>query len=194
MDAAANGKTFTTDSMPGGATVLQVACYCAGTRIRTPSGERPIEALRIGDRVTTPKGSAPIKWIGRRSYTAAQVAANAQLRPVRIRASALATGVPRRDLLVSPSHAVLVDGFLIPAAALVNGASILREPSRDVAYLHIELAAHELIFAELALAETYVDEAGRDLFDNAAEYDALYPEEPAFTFAAAPSGRYATAN
>ena len=80
-----------------------VACYRRGTRIRTHSGEAGIETLRIGDEVMTRSGvTRPIRWIGRRRYSAAQVANNHELLPIRICAGAMGQDLPHRDLWVSP--------------------------------------------------------------------------------------------
>lgn len=43
-------------------------CYLAGTHIHTPSGERRIETLAIGDEITTIDGTQRLRWIGRHSY------------------------------------------------------------------------------------------------------------------------------
>ncbi|MBE7212031.1 MAG: Hint domain-containing protein, partial [Gluconacetobacter diazotrophicus] len=158
-----------------------VPCFCPGTLIATPTGERPVEALRIGDPVRTAAGATrPILWIGRRTYPAHIAAGRTDLHPVLVLAGALGHGAPRRDLLLSPEHAVLVDDVLVPAALLVNGVSILREPpAGELSYLHVELEHHDLILAEGAPAESFVDDGSRALFDNAAEYAALYPDRRA---------------
>lgn len=162
---------------------MTFACRRPGTRFATPNGETPIEDLRIGDLLITHTGKTrPLKWIGRRTYVASFVAANPQLRPVRIRAHAIAAGIPARDLLVSAQHAVLVrvsraGDVLIPAGALVNGVSILRDPpTQGIAYLHLELEERDLIQAEGLAVETFVGPDGRGIFQNAAEFAALYPD------------------
>ena len=155
---------------------VQVACYCPGTRIGTPFGEAPVETLAIGDLVTTASGEMrPVKWIGRRNYDARTAAGQPDLLPIRIRAGALGDGLPRRDLLVSALHAMLVEGVLAPAGLLVNGASIIVEPVGPVHYVHVELESHDCILAEGAASETFVDDHSRAMFHNAAEYAALYP-------------------
>ncbi|MCC6718386.1 MAG: Hint domain-containing protein [Acetobacteraceae bacterium] len=159
------------------------ACFALGTRIATPSGPRAVESLCIGDLVITKDGPArPVRWIGRRHYVAQTTAGNAQLHPVRLRAGALGPGVPMRDLLLSPQHAIWINGpdapLLVPVAALANGHSIAQEPCGAITYLHVELEQHELIFAEGAAVESFADEHSRRLFDNAAEYQLLYRDAP----------------
>ena len=156
-----------------------VACYCRGTLIRTASGEVAVEELAIGDRVMTLSGEAkPIRWIGRRVYDGRFIAGNRAVLPIRVAAGAIADGVPARDLFLSPTHALYIDGVLAPAEYLVNGASIAQAESVDeVEYFHIELAAHDVIFAEGAPAESYVDCDNRGIFQNADEFAALYPED-----------------
>ena len=101
-------------------------CYCRGTLIRTECGEVPVEALSIGAKVLTKSGEArPIKWIGRRSYCGRIIMGCKHVLPICIKAGALDDHVPRRDLWLSPHHALYLDGILIEAKDLVNGVSIM---------------------------------------------------------------------
>jgi autotransporter passenger strand-loop-strand repeat protein len=161
-------------------TASETPCYCRGTHILTDRGEIAVEDLRIADRLVTVSGTVrPIRWIGRRSYAGRFAAGNAKVLPILFRAGALADDVPRRDLLVSPQHAMFVDGVLIPAVALVNGSSIVQLEAVDkVEYFHLELDTHDVILAEGAAAETFVDDDSRGMFHNAAEFRLLYPDAP----------------
>ncbi len=182
--APADGPNFSPQANPAALAVIEntfatsPACYCRGTLILTTGGEVAVEELAIGDSLPTASGPArPIRWIGRRSYTARFAAANPNVHPVLIRAGALGTGLPRRDLHVSPKHAMLLDGVLIAAAALLNGETIVQPRSTGaIDYFHIELETHDVIFAEGAYAETFVDDDSRMMFHNAAEFAASYPD------------------
>jgi len=164
-------------------------CYCRGTLIRTRCGEEPVEKLQLGDEVMTASGVArPIKWIGRRSYGGRFVMGREDILPICIKAGALNDNVPRRDLWISPNHAMYFEdecaGVLIEARDLVNGVSIVQAESvEQVEYFHIELDTHDVIVAEGALAESFIDDHSRGMFHNAHEYAVLYP-------AAAPLAQY----
>ena len=150
-------------------------CFCAGTRIATPGGLRLVEELAIGDAVLTPSGEAKtVRWMGRRVVDM-KFAAPARALPVRIKAGALGGGLPTQDLLVSPDHAMFLDGILVQAGAMVNGSSIVRDGNMPAqfTYYHIETADHSLILAEGAPTETFVDNVDRMAFDNWAEYQAI---------------------
>jgi T5SS/PEP-CTERM-associated repeat protein len=160
-------------------TDVVVACFAAGTRIRTPDGDIPVEALRIGQLVET-VGSAPrpIRWIGRRSYHNRFVRNDPAVMPIRIAGGALGDGVPRRDLLVSPEHAMFLDGALVAAKLLVNGTTITQVRHLDrIDYFHVELDSHDILFAEGAPSESFVDCDSRFMFQNAAEFAQLYPDD-----------------
>ena len=76
------------------------------------------------------------------------------------------TGVPRRDLLLSPDHAVWCEGVLIPIRYLLNGRTIVQERVGEVIYFHLELAQHDVILAEGLACESYLDTGNRSAFVN----------------------------
>ncbi len=142
-----------------------VPCFAAGTRLRTPSGEVPVEALRVGDPVLTQGGEAlPVRWIGRRTLRPDAHPRPDFVRPVRILRDAIAPGVPHADLVVSPDHALLIDGALVEARRLLNGATVRQEAWPRVTYLHVELERHAILIAEGMAAESYLDTGNRAQF------------------------------
>jgi hypothetical protein len=155
-----------------------VACYCRGTMILTEDGEVPVEDLSIGDRVMTKIGNfRPIKWIGKRGYSGRFAMGKDHILPICIKAGALDDNLPWRDLWISPHHAMYLGGVLIEARDLVNGVSIVQAERIDqVEYFHIELSSHDVIIAEGAFSESFMDDDSRNMFHNVHEYDALYPD------------------
>jgi hypothetical protein len=161
-----------------GTITTSAICFMAGTMIRTPDGETAVEMLERGDLVLTKDGLAkPVVWLGRQTVSTV-FADPLRVWPIRIKAGAIGENVPSRDLVLSPGHAVLVDGALVLAGALVNGTSIVREATvpKVFTYYHVELDDHALILAENTPAESFVDNVDRLAFDNWAEHEALYPQ------------------
>jgi hypothetical protein len=98
--------------------------------------------------------------------------------PVCIRQDAIADGVPARDLLVSPGHAIAIDQVLVHALRLVNGVSVVQlSEVESVTYYHIELESHAILLAENCPAESFRDEYFRQQFDNVEAYRRLYPDD-----------------
>jgi hypothetical protein len=161
-----------------------VNCYCPGTLILTPRGEVPVEDLQIGDNVMTlSDGAQLIKWIGRRGYDGRFIAGKREMLPIVVSAGALAAGVPARDLWVSPEHALYLDDLLVPAKLLVNGMTITQVTLvGQVEYFHLEFENHEIIFAESAPAESYIESDNRLGFQNAHEFAELYPDDDGPSF------------
>jgi hypothetical protein len=152
------------------------ACYVAGTLILTSCGEYPIEQLQAGDKIVTLAGEMTVRWIGWRHLDLTRHADPAAARPIRVRKNAIADGLPRRDLLVSPDHGLFVDGRLIPVKLLVNDGSIAVDISvRSVAYYHVELDRHAILFAEGLPSESYLDTGNRCMFANASGSTELHP-------------------
>ena len=158
------------------------ACFVTGTQILAVRagivGEIAVEDLRAGDLTVTACGAhRPIRWIGRRSYSGVFANRNPHLLPVRFAAGSLGDNVPSRDLSVSPKHAMVLDGMLVPAEHLVNGTTIARVQRVEVLeYFHVELESHDVLIADGAASESYVEDNNRDIFHNAADYRAANPD------------------
>ncbi|WP_127562709.1 Hint domain-containing protein [Nioella ostreopsis] len=185
-------QTSGTDPSPGdwpdsvSATMLVKSnlahCFWAGTEIATGSGCVVVEALGIGDEVLTADGQIRrIKWIGRQTVMTRFGPAE-RLMPVRFAARSLGKDVPHSDLTVTADHGMLVEGVICHAGALVNGTTIRRVPLAEMGetytVFHIETEEHEIILANGAPAETFIDNVSRRAFDNYAEFEALYGDVP----------------
>ena len=164
-----SGATFTT-------------CFLAGSMIQTLDGEAAVEKLAVGMTIRSSEGKGvKIKWIGRQKVLTSFGPAE-RLMPVRFAAGSLGEGLPHSDLTVTADHGMLVDGVICHAGALVNGTTITRVPLSEMGesftVYHIETEAHEIILANGAAAETFIDNVSRRVFDNFAEFEALYGDVP----------------
>lgn len=116
--------------------------------------------------MTADHGLKQIRWINARHLNASALAANPNLRPIRIRAGALGQGLPKSDLVVSPQHRMLVRSriaqrmycafeVLAPAKKLlaIDGIDIATD-LEHVTYWHFLLDQHEVVFANDAPSES----------------------------------------
>ena len=158
-DTFVNNQTPT----PGTANV----CFTQGTLFDTLNGPRRIEHLRPGDMLLTKDhGPQPIRWIWARHWPLAKLRANPALRPIRVAKGALGADLPRRDLLVSRHHRLLLHSKI---AKRMYGKTEVLAAAKDltaikgidtapligsVTYFHILMQQHEILFAEGAPAES----------------------------------------
>jgi hypothetical protein len=177
------GPLLVTNDGTGGSDISpNQVCFVRGTRIATPTGETAVEALDVGDLVSVigvdgEAASQPIKWIGYRLIDLVGRSAPDTVAPVRIRKGAFAEGVPHSDLLVSPDHAIFVDGVLVSARQLVNYTTIQYEKNwRSVEYYHVELDHHAILIAEGLTVESYLDTGNRGFFINSGDPLVLRPD------------------
>ncbi|MEO0938406.1 MAG: Hint domain-containing protein [Pseudomonadota bacterium] len=142
---------------------LGIPCFTTGTLIQTPAGDRPIEALRVGDLVVTrDNGPRPIRWIGSRDLTVDDLRHNEKLRPVLIEAGAFGNSCPT---LVSPQHGVLVadpacggDEKMARAVHLarVSGSGVrMAAALRPVTYVHLMFDQHEVVQSNGMWSESF---------------------------------------
>ena len=145
-----------------------IMCFARGTLIKTIEGERPIEELSVGDRVLTMDNSyQEIRWIGSRDLDDIDLTMNPKLKPILIRADALGSGVPERDLVVSPQHRILIRSViaermfgqrevLMPANKLltIDGIDILHHTPDGVEYWHMLFEDHQIVWSNGAPSES----------------------------------------
>ena len=162
-----NVEYFSTGTSPLTSSTTNPTCFATGTAISTANGPVAVEDLAVGDMALTNSGeSRRVRWIGHRTLDCRHPSRETAL-PIRIAAHAFAENRPSRDLLVSPGHAICIDvggEVLIPASALVNGTSVVREDVGTVTYWHVELDSHDILLAENLPCESYLDMGNRGFF------------------------------
>ena len=127
--------------------------------IATPTGERPIEELRPGDRVITrDKGVQEIRWAGRKRFSHQELASSEHLGPILLSKGSLGSGLPERDMMVSPNHRILVSSdrtilkleaheALVAAKHLVNNRTIRQVEALGGAYVHVMCERRTMLMA-----------------------------------------------
>lgn len=173
-----NGSTLTYDN------IENIICFTPGTMILTPFGARAIETLEQGDLVITrDNGIQPIRWIQHRTVPAFD-----NFAPIRISKHALPT--LDRDLLVSPQHRMLLDGYqteihfgedevLVAAKHMIDDAHVTVQQGGFVTYFHMMFDKHEIVYANGAASESFhPGEIGLSAVTDAAreELFGLFPE------------------
>lgn len=168
-----------------------IPCFTPGTLIATPKGEVPVERLRVGDRVITrDNGIQEIRWVGRKDLMAEDFEAQAELKPVMIRAGSLGNGLPERDMLVSPQHRLLIANdrtqlyfdeheVLVAAKHLVGKPGIRQVMVDETAYIHFMFDRHEVVLSDGAWTESFQpgDYTMKGMgADQRAEIFSLFPE------------------
>jgi serralysin len=168
-----------------------VPCFTPGTLIQTPFGLRRVETMAIDDLVVTrDNGLQPIRWVGSRHLSASELRAAPNLAPVILRKDALGPGLPTKDLMVSPQHRLLLEGYRIELAigqseafcaakTLIDGTSVVTSPLWGVTYIHLMFDAHQILTANGMPCESLLPSAPvLDAFHDQSREEllAIYPD------------------
>lgn len=145
-----------------------IPCFTRGTLISTPQGDMPVESLEHGSMVCLYDGGmVPLSLRINRKIALSDLEKNPNMRPIRISAGALGSDLPKRDLLVSPQHRMLIRSSV--AARMFNTSEVLISAHRltvlpgifvdlsieEVEYIHLIFEVHQVILAEGTPTESF---------------------------------------
>jgi len=132
--------------------------FALGTHILTPTGDRLVQDLKVGDLVETlDHGAQPIRATGARRFEASGDDA-----PIRFKAGTLNN---EHDLCVTAGHRIRFAGWqadllfgewevLVAARDFVNDVDVNRDVGGMVRYAYLGFDAHHIIFAERVPVES----------------------------------------
>ncbi len=169
-----------------------IMCLAAGTKVATEDEEVTVETLSRGALVRTGDGGlAVLRHIFKRHLSSEELRQQPHFKPIRIMQGALGNGLPRRDLLVSRQHRMLVRSsiagrmfgdkeVLVSAHHLTALPGVFIDHDVDaVTYVHLLFDAHQIVFAEGAPTESlYLGKQSLSAMPSAAKEEivALFPE------------------
>ena len=143
-------------------------CFSQGTLIATPSGDRPVETLKVGDIILNSNGdSRTVRWMSSNRATLAQMMEHPEKRPALIPKGCFGDGLPFQDLYVSGLHRIMLEGagvetLFAERQVLCHARNLHAEEQVRTAdwvgglnYFHIMLDSHDLVFANGLPAESF---------------------------------------
>ncbi|MEL7460241.1 MAG: Hint domain-containing protein, partial [Pseudomonadota bacterium] len=164
-------------------TIDTVPCFAAGTRIRTPDGDRPVQSLTPGDLVLTrDNGPQPVRWIGRRMTPATDKLAPIQIAANTFGAHGTLTVSPLHRVLVRQARGALLFGateVLVAARDLIDGGAVRQLNGGWIEYVHLMFDEHQILWSEGLESESFLPgPQTTSCFerDAIAEIVALFPE------------------
>ena len=136
-----------------------VACFGAGTEIRTDTGTTRVEDIAAGDMVwTIDSGFQPVRWAG-----ITEVEATGPLAPVVFAAGAIGNDT---ELVVSQEHRIYLDNsaaellfgqpkVLVAAKHLCGLPGVALRPGGTIRYAHIMFDTHQVVQSNGTLTESF---------------------------------------
>ncbi len=181
-----------------------VTCFARGTLITTDQGELPVEELLPGHKILTQdNGFQELILTMSRVMEKNELCNNTNLYPVRIPMGAFGAGLPKRDLIVSRQHRMVVKSniaermfgetsVLVAAIRLTKLSEINVDTSFDrIEYFHLIFKNHEIIFAEGTPTESFLMNAESKNTLSAKqreEFFTLFPEFEESRYCSMPAG------
>jgi hypothetical protein len=144
-----------------------LSCFTPGTLIATPTGERPVETLAVGQKILTrDHGPQVLRRVVETRLDYANLVARPHLRPILLRKSGLGQAVPENDMLISPNHRVLVGAdhtvleledheALVAAKHLVHNSHIRVVDTLGVTYILPLFDRHQIVLANGLWVEAF---------------------------------------
>jgi hypothetical protein len=143
--------TLTRDVQPATADATDVFCIdlALGTSVMTLQGEMPVEHVLPDDRLVTRSGAMPVLAVSSRS---------SDTNLLRISARALGHDRPAEDVFVDEDQQILIRDWRaralfgqpeasVPAARLIDGTHIRREPGASIRMIRITLPRAAVLYA-----------------------------------------------
>lgn len=136
-----------------------ITCFGPGTKIRTPSGEMPVEEITTGQMVwTRDNGEMPVAWIGSTTVPGTGAFAPVVFTPGSIGNDAELVVSQEHRMFFASAQAEMLFGqsdVLIAAKHLCGLPGVNISEREEIRYTHLMFDSHQIIQSNGALTESF---------------------------------------